>query len=226
MSRIREVTANELIDLVRPDSLDAGRREFYGPLRLLPISPEDRLYLNVWGHGDDARFAGIFRDTWFKIPVEDRMQLIDYWKPWERIPGVLGISIKMENLSTLRSQKTTAVCELLGTALNFYSPVVDRMPPKHVAALVAHELAHVFQATRGTLTAPERPAEITDKLISELATAWGTTFVEAERKLLYQSSPVESDADAIAERWGFKVRAMRRWLDRHVDWEDLPKPAF
>jgi hypothetical protein len=224
MSQIQEVTGKELFDQGRFNSSDPVLRDWFGAVRFLPISPDDRLYLTVQGHGDDARFAGIFRDTWFKIPVEDRMQMTDYWRRSPLIPGVLGII--MENLSTLRYRKTTAVCELLGTSLKFYAPVVDRMPPQHVGAVVAHELAHVFQATQGTLTAPERPPGLTDGLIAGLARDWGITFEEAERKLLYQSSPVEHDADASAERWGFKVRAMRRWVQKHIDWDDLPEPVF
>ncbi len=62
-----EITGNELIKQAQPGSFDSGIRHFFGSMRFMPISPQDHLYLTVHGHGDDARFACIFRDAWFKI---------------------------------------------------------------------------------------------------------------------------------------------------------------
>ena len=70
-----------LIYLAKPDLLDSTLRDFFGDQRFVPICPDDRLYLSVRGHGDDARFAGIFRDAWLNIPLEDRMQIIEYSRP-------------------------------------------------------------------------------------------------------------------------------------------------
>ena len=220
------MTGNVLIYLAKPDLLDSTLRDFFGDQRFVPICPDDRLYLSVRGHGDDARFAGIFRDAWLNIPLEDRMQIIEYWRPHERIPGVLGIRIMMENLSSMRSREITAVCELLGTSLNFYSPVVDRLLPKHVAVLVAHELAHVYQATNQTFTASQRPEWMDDEFVSRMASDCGKSMEEMEMKLLHLFNPVEHDADKITKHWGFNFKAMNRWLDKHIDWNDLPKPVY
>ena len=108
----------------------------------------------------------------------------------------------------------------------FYSPVVDRMPPKHVAGLLGHELAHVFQASKRTLTATEKPEWMSDEFIAGLAAECGRSIEDMERKLRHLCDPVEHDADSIAKRWGFNVKAMSRWHQKNIDWDELPEPVY
>jgi hypothetical protein len=226
MAELREITGRELLEQAKAGPIDLGDLKEYGSKRFVPISPSDRLYLTVLGHGEDVRFARIFRDAWSHIPEEHRDRMAGYWRSIERIPGLLGISITLENLRSMRSRKENAVCEPDGTLLKFYAPVVDLMPPRHVRALVAHELAHVLQATNETLVTSERPNCITDEDISDMAANSGVSFEEMKARVLHQFDPVERDADKIAGRWGFSVRGMDRWLEKNIDWAKLPDPAY
>jgi len=195
-------------------------------MRYLPISPVDHLYLDVFGHGNDARFADVFRDVWLTIPVKERKRMTGYWATHICITPWRGVRISLQNSSKMRNSRTYAECGALGAVLEFYAPVVDRMPRKHVAALIAHELAHVLQASNGQLIPTKRPEWMDDKSIAELAAINGESFGETERKWRYQFSPVERDADTIAMRWGFNVPAEKRWLKKKVRWDDMPEPVW
>jgi len=217
-----ELIAHAEMKDLHPEWANSIRR-----LRYIAISREDSLYLDEFGHGDDAKFAGIFRDVWLTIPVEDRKRMTGHWAaPHMPILPCRGVVIRLENLPSMRTRKVFASCGALGAESVFYAPVVDRMPRKHVAALIAHELAHVLQASNGQLTPPERPDRMDDQFIAKLAALIGESFKETERKLCYQSSPVEREADAIAKRWGFNVPAMQRWLKKKDRWDDMPESAY
>jgi hypothetical protein len=46
----------------------------------LPIVPTARLWLPVVGIGNDARFATIFRSTWYRLPLRDRRRIVKHWR--------------------------------------------------------------------------------------------------------------------------------------------------
>jgi hypothetical protein len=48
------------------------------PPALLPIAPKAGLFLVRHGHGDEERFANLFRETWKSIPREERRALYRY----------------------------------------------------------------------------------------------------------------------------------------------------
>jgi hypothetical protein len=152
--------------------------------------------------------------------------MIGHWRPLEHIPGLLGISITLENLGTMRSRKENAVCALDGALLTFYAPVVDIMPPRHVRALVAHELAHVLQASDGVLKASERPSWLSDEFISGMAANSGTSFEDMKVRAIHEFDQVEQDANTIAKRWGFDIPGMNEWLEKNIDWAKLPDPVY
>jgi|GEM_PF-7129129 len=224
------VTGQVLLERSQPGRFDPETErlysEFYGRTVLYPIHPESRLYLDAFGHGDDIRFADICRRVWESIPHGDRILMIRHWQNWERIPGVLGVSIRLENLSSLFRRGISAVCEGPGTALVFYAPVVDQLPEKHVAALIAHELAHVFQASIGTLTVAGVPEWLTEELASGLASDIGCSVEKVRVKFTYLGDPNERDADRIAKRWGYNAPAMSRWISRKIRWEELPPSVY
>lgn len=225
MAEDRIVTGHELLEEVGRGTLtpedEANLRAFYGTKRFRPIQVESRLYLDVLGHGGEQRFIARFLDVWTVIPAEERASILDHWRRWERIPGALGIPIRLEARSSMGWSKMSGVCEGPGMALGFFAPVVDRLPDKHVAALVAHELAHVLQAARGTLTTPACPDWLNDQVAESLASEYGQTADEVRARWTYQLDPKERDADAIAKRWGFNAPAMSRWIGKHIDWAGL-----
>jgi hypothetical protein len=224
------VTVQELLDRSQTARFDpeteALYAQSYGRFKLYPIDAGSRLYLDALGHGDDARFAEIFRRVWESIPTGDRIVMIRHWQTWERIPGVLGVRIRLENLSSMLWRRMSGVCEGPGTALVFYAPVVDRLPKHHAAALIAHELAHMFQASTGTLTVPDAPEWLTDELAQSFAADFGCSVDEVRAKFTYIHDPNERDADKITKRWGYNAPAMSRWISRKICWEELPPPIY
>ena len=46
---------------------------------LLAIAPRSGLYLHPRGHGNDQRFAVVFKRTWARIPQEVRQHILEHW---------------------------------------------------------------------------------------------------------------------------------------------------
>ena len=91
---------------------------------------------------------------------------------------------------------------------------VQAVPPGHLRRrpepfgryVIAHELAHVLQVSRGQQLRPQPH--------------WlGETVA-------YALSPVEREADEIALRWGFDGSGLNRWLERNVRWHALPADPY
>jgi hypothetical protein len=188
--------------------------------RYYPVAIDDLLYVWDFGHGDVPKSARAFARTWDRIPQSDRTGLTGYWGRLadsgyvESLPGVLGIPIYMEANSTFRHQRLLAVCEGSGSALKFYSHVIDALPARHLPALIAHELAHVLQAARGEMKPADNPTEEEARVFGEWAT-----------NIAYHNSEGERSADLIAAGWGFNVAAFSRWASE-IDWDALPRDRY
>lgn len=220
MSRAVAVFGDELLTRAKETRLTPGLRGLLASRRFLPICPEDRLYLEALGHGDDARFAGLFRKVWRQIPEPVRERMLAFWKGHERIPGVLGVAIALEFCESARTGGMAGVCEPLGNALTFFAPVVDRMPPQHVEALIAHALAHVLQASDRSLPGGWRSEWLDGRMLVGVDDGTVEAMMNA---LLRASDSVEYEADRIARRWGFDTLALNRWLYKNLRREDLPE---
>ena len=81
--------------------------------------------------------------------------------------------------------------------------------------MIAHELAHVFQASTGDLEPAKKASE-------ELNTVFG----EYAETIAYHESDCERGADTIAARWGFNVSAFSRWVSEKIDWDELPTDRY
>ena len=95
------------------------------------------------------------------------------------------------------------------------------LPKKHTEALIAHELAHVFQASTDTLSMLSLPEIFTDEVVQTLASGLGWAVDNVREKVTYLHDPNEQDANTIAKRWGYNAPAMRRWVSRHFRREDF-----
>src|SRR5205814_873971 len=58
----------------------AGELGTLTPARPVPILPRSGLYLEPVGHGDQARFAGLFAQTWRGLPHYARRTMLRYWR--------------------------------------------------------------------------------------------------------------------------------------------------
>lgn len=176
--------------------------------KLIPIIPRSGLYLCGHGHGDDRRFARLFRETWVSLPLTARRRMLKHWREDERrgMRGFwcMGPTQAYPTIQLLFSWFRTesdlyAALDLMpeeepqpfaqvfggGHTLRFLAAAVDRMPDDVVRRLIAHELAHVHQFASGGLGADcEDDAE-------RLAGAWG-----------YSDQPIrEWDADTSDAPW-------------------------
>ena len=52
---------------------------------LIPIQRSASLHLVCLGHGDDRRFARLFREVWLRIPSGCRRRMIDWWRGHDRV---------------------------------------------------------------------------------------------------------------------------------------------
>lgn len=166
----------------------------------LPIVPSSRLWLPRLGIGDDARFAGIFRDTWGSIPIRARRLIVKHWRqcPLGRLQGLWSPMVALANYWEfsewgVRGMKDYAACGCGGHSLFFDAPLVDAMPSQHVRELIAHELAHAVEYACGEFPQADRTQP--------------RVFVEAENV-----------ADEIMEGWGFDPWAMDHWIERNWRW--------
>lgn len=165
----------------------------------LPIVARDELRLDIYGCGDEARFARVFAATWWKLPRYARREMRAHWRSDRTgrmpcaVPDRLGRVVfappriqllnGWDRPSTGRirtgalpdgghARHPLGVAFAEGFLLRFYAPVVDRLPDHLLEYLIAHELAHVLQYAIG----PERmfgcpAAEVTEGMVEEEADA-------------------------------------------------------
>jgi len=169
-------------------------------VQLIPIMPRSGIYLSAHGHGDDGRFARLFKETWLALPLSARRRLLRHWWHDKRrgIGGFWGTPTTTSPTIELLSgwfRTESALWEALdgmpdeeppfaqtfggGHTLRFWSTAVDQMPDDLVRRLIAHELAHVHQFACGRLRVD-----------------------------------CEADAGQLACCWGYSGEPIREWADR------------
>ena len=127
----------------------------------IPIVPRSGLYLQRYGEAQETRFAGLFRDTWRRLPLWARRSMLKQWRrrsPTEVVgapPGFVWHTPTIqcvewsENLWMDDGANALGACGLAGTSLTFWSKAVAVMPDSIVCELIAHELGHVFLRAAG-----------------------------------------------------------------------------
>jgi len=123
----------------------------------LPLLPEHGINFMTDGHGDAEKFIRVFRNTWNRLPSENRRQLLKYWQK-RSLPKFKRPHIDLANWMSdfnldERHDKgkyddpeaaAYATCSGDGTHLAFWQPVMDQLPDEHAISLIAHELAHAL----------------------------------------------------------------------------------
>lgn len=124
-------------------------RVISGRQHLIPIAPEDCLFLQIHCAGDHLRFSRSFATTWEKIPNAAKLFLKTYWES-DFIHHVGGPDIKYVDWKSMVKGRTTAWIYQSGHEIVFRGFIVDRMPDAVVESLVFHELAtvHTVAAVR------------------------------------------------------------------------------
>jgi hypothetical protein len=187
-------------------------REFFDTQILRPalatglakrILPRQRVYLWVYA-GDGDKFARLFAETWRRMPLWARRRILRHWRNDPRAAFAGDLSPKIELTTHWKNREGTekdgemAAVARLGHYMAFADQVVARMPDAVVHDLVAHELAHVLQFASGY--------EIDRSISRDDDALWlapnGSTLTAGD---------LETEADNIAENWGFRVESIDDW---------------
>src|SRR5438067_435227 len=162
--------------------------------RLLPIAPDDRLYVSVWTGTKSQEFVDAFRNVWNSIERPTRDRIVAFW-----ITHAPSGKPQIEYSNCWRPAKdgiyaTTAAFQ---GEMQFVAARVDPMPIDAKTFLIAHELAHVYQKARG-----DRPVPSPDSDAILFRSQAGILSTEEEN---------EADADEIAASWGYPRGPLRDW---------------
>jgi hypothetical protein len=182
----------------------------------LPLLTRHGIYLWVLA-GDGPRFARNFRETWGRIPLGPRRELLAYWKDNEGIALGCTLPPTIELLPrACLGRRTFGICKRRGHLLQFAAEHFDRMPDDVVQDVIAHELAHAYQDARGIHL--ERSYRDGREDFHRDGEYWGGRY------------EIETDADEHIEWWGFDADSVDRWsleagITKVVEPKD-PRAAF
>jgi hypothetical protein len=138
-------------------------------LQLIVIQRSSGLYLNPLGEGDDHRFAALFRCTWKQIDLRSRRCMVKHWRENHFRPKRAMWNPLVELHSRLDGD-AAGLCSRVGHWLRFSNEVVAKTDDDTVCDLIAHELAHSFQATCGQWS---HPLEVMEEGAEQIAAGWG-----------------------------------------------------
>jgi hypothetical protein len=155
-------------------------------VQLISIIPRSGIYLSAHGHGDDRRFARLFKETWLSLPLLARRMMLRHWHEERRgIGGFWGTPTTSPTIELLSGWFPTesSLWEAMdgmpeaeqplaqvfggGHTVRFWSTAVDDMPDDLARRLIAHELAHVHQFACG------RSGVDCEADAEQLACSWG-----------------------------------------------------
>jgi hypothetical protein len=154
---------------------------------MFPLVEEAHIYLTAI-QGDGALFSGDFRKCWEKLPTKDRETLIRHWNTaapvLQTLPHLPYITLVDELISKnkVKSGVVAGTTMDKGFLIEFWAPVIMRMPTDISQTVVAHELAHVLQFS----------------MHEDPVAALGIGKMEAE-------------ADLQVEKWGYSMTNIEKW---------------
>ena len=154
--------------------------------RLLPRR-DVYLFAPTFAGSDGARFAGLFRDTWRRLPLWVRRSILKHWRtdpfPLPLFKPEIELVPDWEGRVAGRGLRGDMACvKARGHTMRFWTRIVAAFPDELVRDLIAHELAHVCQWSIG-------------------------------RDLLTMDNyETEEEADWWVERWGFSADTMDQWM--------------
>ncbi len=132
-------------------------------LKFLPLSVDDWLFLPVRLPDADhllTEFREAFRQVWASIPVQDREEISRHWlddESAERVdPWAPRIELVPEFFCSGQEGWSAdagiyAACRADGHVLVFCGDLLHDLSHRSIVAVVAHELAHVFQHATGRI---------------------------------------------------------------------------
>lgn len=145
------------------------------PLDIIPGAP---LTITVYS-GDGNRFARLFKEAWAQLPAPVQEKIRKHWAKED-------VRLELSNI-----WKNCAIHDgevgCFGREAKFNAAEVDRMPDTVAKALIAHEMAHVYQHATGF---SQRTYEVSSQREYEV---------------------LESDAKELASRWNFDWVASMQW---------------
>lgn len=133
--------------------------------------------------------ARIFRQSWRQIPLWGRRPILAYWG-WRRdLPAARRPLPQIEALPDWGGRDCIGERSLGGAVIRFLSFAVDALPDELLAALIGHELAHIYDWARGRMRRD--------------------VFEEMRGGLF---DPREESARVLTVAWGFDDDGLTAWL--------------
>lgn len=203
------------------------------PSPVIPICKESELFLVRHGHGDDERFAAIFRAMWDRIPKEARKLLERFW--WSdghrRCTAFWGPEIELLDDWEGRAKFVAATVlvdkQRIKFRMKFWAPFFTAIPDDSAQIWMAHEMAHVYQFATDTLYthAPYTREEAIvllekefDAPFAQLKKDYQPDEIEVFlEEIKYSHSKVEKEAEQIIKAWGFDPNALETWRKANIE---------
>lgn len=130
----------------------AIRRAINVNTRTLPLLEVPKLVLRPVGNVDlktAERFCRVFRWTFGRIELWAAQDLLACWAQLRRRTGNRDLPRVYLHESVPRSDYFWGRCLASGEQLDFNGAIVEQLPARPLAGLIAHELAHGVQVARG-----------------------------------------------------------------------------
>ena len=214
----------------RPGLDEATKRTIKESGRLVPISPRGGLFLlrvpyfptertgiaavyDAFARTTHARFAGLFRRTWFRLPRRARMRLLHYWRreSWAHHDSPYSPRIALLPDWPQRPWNPDAVCLSecrCGHDFFYWACALNQMPDECASATIAGGLARalyfihkVVDARTHGLPKPRRRED----------------WMRMPSKQQRQTAPAEIAVQKWLRRWGFDLGAVEKWVLRKKD---------
>lgn len=131
------------------------------------LLPRYAFLLTAWDQGGE-RFIRLFRSCWKQLPRGSRRAIATFWKGGGKPYPVVELS----NLWSDSEEKSFAQVSHGGTVLKFSAKDFAVFPDSIARWVIAHELAHVYQKTRGR-TPGGRTEQENEQEADRIAASWG-----------------------------------------------------
>ena len=214
----------------RPGLDEDKRRAILDSGRLIPVSPRGGLYLVSVAHfpveqtaiailcdssapETHKRFAGVFRETWRRLPRRARMRLRRYWRQesWRRhdLPFCPRISLLPDWPERPWSWAEVCMAQWWGAhEIRFWLPAINLMPDDIAATVVAGALGRILYYIHRMIDERwhglPRPRDHREWL----------RMTPQER---HEQEPCGATVRRWLRRWGLDRAAVSNWVSREKD---------
>jgi hypothetical protein len=120
----------------------------------------------------EAKLVQAWRRVWERIPLEQALELLEYWCMQEGSGGLSAPRIAVTPYHWDNRQEL-ATCLCGGAEILFWQAAIDLEPPESLDYIVARILAQALQLQRASFGDPFRPGRRKEDGAGDPASEWG-----------------------------------------------------